>query len=181
MEFLIIYTKTIKLRSLRSKIGTVLQDTYLFFGTIMENIRYGRLDASDEDVKKVADIVGAHEFIEKIPEGYDTWVGEQGVRLSAGQRQLVSFARALLKDPPILVLDEATSNIDPYTELKIKQAQSILLSGRTSLVIAHRLSTIVNADKIIVLEGGRVVEEGTHKELVEKKGAYWQLYQSQPL
>ncbi|MCW4026774.1 MAG: ATP-binding cassette domain-containing protein, partial [Candidatus Bathyarchaeota archaeon] len=135
--------------------------------------------ASDEDAKKVADIVGAHEFIEKIPEGYGTWVGEQGVRLSAGQRQLVSFARALLKDPPILVLDEATSNIDPYTELKIKQAQSVLLSGRTSLVIAHRLSTVVNADKIIVLDKGRIVERGNHNDLVSKGGLYRRLYQMQ--
>jgi len=171
--------KNVKLRSLRSKIGTVLQETYLFFGTVMENIRYGRLDASDDDAKKVSEVVGAHEFIEKIPEGYDTWVGERGVRLSAGQRQLVSFARALLKGPPILVLDEATSNIDPYTELKIKQAQSILLRGRTSLVIAHRLSTVVNADKIIVLDDGRIVERGNHNDLIEKDGLYRRLYQMQ--
>jgi len=123
--------------------------------------------------------VGAHEFIERIPEGYDTWVGERGVRISAGQRQLVSFARALLKDPPILVLDEATSSIDPYTELKIKRAQSILLKGRTSLVIAHRLSTVVNADKIIVLDNGRIVERGNHNDLIEKGGLYRRLYQMQ--
>ena len=171
--------KDIKLASLRKKTGTVLQETYLFYGTIMENIRYGRLDATDMDVQKVSEIVGAHGFIERIPEGYDTWVGERGVRISAGQRQLVSFARALLKDPPILVLDEATSSIDPYTELKIKRAQSILLRGRTSLVIAHRLSTVVNADKIIVLDNGRIVERGNHNDLIEKGGLYRRLYQMQ--
>ena len=171
--------KNVRLESLRSNIGTVLQETYLFFGTIMENIRYGRLNATDGDVQKVAEVVGAHEFIEKIPGGYDTWVGERGVRLSVGQRQLVSFARALLKDPPILVLDEATSSIDPYTELKIKRAQSILMKGRTSLVIAHRLSTVVNADKIIVLDNGRIVERGSHNDLIRKGGLYRRLHQMQ--
>jgi len=171
--------KSIWLKSLRNQIGTVLQETYLFYGTIGENIRYGKLEATDKEVRKAADTVGAHEFIEKTPEGYDTWVGEQGVKLSAGQRQLISFARAMLKNPPVLVLDEATSSIDPYTELKIKEAQSVLLSGRAALVIAHRLSTVVNADKIIVLDKGRIVEEGNHKYLVRKCSLYRRLYQMQ--
>jgi len=171
--------KSIGLKSLRNQIGTVLQETYLFYGTIGENIRYGKLEATDKEVRKAADTVGAHEFIEKTPEGYDTWVGEQGVKLSAGQRQLISFARAMLKNPPVLVLDEATSSIDPYTELKIKEAQSVLLSGRAALVIAHRLSTVVNADKIIVLDKGRIVEEGNHKYLVRKCSLYRRLYQMQ--
>ena len=171
--------KSIGLKSLRNQIGTVLQETYLFYGTIGENIRYGKLEATDKEVRKAAETVGAHEFIEKTPEGYDTWVGEQGVKLSAGQRQLISFARAMLKNPPVLVLDEATSSIDPYTELKIKEAQSVLLSGRAALVIAHRLSTVVNADKIIVLDKGRIVEEGNHKYLVRKCRLYRRLYQMQ--
>lgn len=172
-------TKSIELKSLRNHIGTVLQDTYLFYGTIGENIRYGKLEASDDEVRKAAKTVGAHEFIEKTLQGYETWVGEQGVKLSAGQRQLISFARALLKDPPVLVLDEATSSIDPYTELRIKEAQSVLLKGRAALVIAHRLSTVVNADKIIVLDHGRIVEEGDHESLIKKCGLYRRLYQMQ--
>jgi len=168
--------KKIKLETLRKQIGTVLQETYLFHGTIMENIRYGRLDATENEIREVSNIVGAHEFIEKIPEDYKTGVGERGVKLSAGQRQLISFSRALLKNPPILILDEATSSIDPYTELKIKKAQSILLKDRTSLVIAHRLSTVVNANKIIVLNNGRIVEYGDHNELIKKDGLYRRLY-----
>lgn len=168
--------KQIKLETLRTQIGTVLQETYLFNGTIMENIRYGRLDATEDEIREVSDIVGAHEFIGKIPEDYKTWVGERGVKLSVGQRQLISFTRALLKNPPILILDEATSSIDPYTELKIKKAQSILLKDRTSLVIAHRLSTVVNANKIIVLNNGRIVECGDHNELIKKDGLYRHLY-----
>lgn len=171
--------KSIGLKSLRNQIGTVLQETYLFYGTIGQNIRYGKLEATDKEVRKAAETVGAHEFIEKTPEGYDTWVGEQGVKLSAGQRQLISFARAMLKNPPVLVLDEATSSIDPYTELKIKEAQSVLLSGRAALVIAHRLSTVVNADKIIVLDNGRIVEEGNHRYLIRKCSLYRRLYQMQ--
>jgi ABC-type multidrug transport system fused ATPase/permease subunit len=171
--------KDIKLKSLRSHIGIVQQESTLFSGNIMENIRYGKLDASEEEIKKAAQLVGAHEFIEKLPDEYKTWVGEQGIKLSAGQRQLISFARALVNNPPILLLDEATSNIDPYTEFKIKEAQSILLKNRASLVIAHRLSTVVNADKIIVLDKGKIVEEGSHGELVKKKGLYQHLYQMQ--
>lgn len=171
--------RDVRLESLRSHIGIVLQEMYLFSGTIMENIRYGRLDATDEQVMDATRAVGAHDFIEKMPAGYGSWVGERGVRISAGQRQLVSFARALLKDPAILVLDEATSRIDPYTDLKIKVAQSVLLRGRASLVIAHRLSTVVNADKIIVLADGRIVGEGDHRNLLEKSALYRRLYEMQ--
>jgi ATP-binding cassette subfamily B protein len=159
--------------------GVVLQEPFLFSGTIMENIRYGKLDATDEEVKNVAKTVGAHDFIISLPQGYETDVGERGSRLSVGQRQLVSFARALLRDPPILILDEATSSIDPYTELKIKRGLSILLKNRTTLAIAHRLSTVRNADNIIVVNEGRIVEEGNHKELMKKKGIYYRLYQKQ--
>jgi ABC-type multidrug transport system fused ATPase/permease subunit len=148
----------VTLNSLHKQMGVVLQEPFLFSGTIVENIKYGKLDASDDEVQQVAKIVGIHEFISNLPQGYKTEVGERGVRLSVGQRQLVSFARALLGDPPILILDEATSSIDPYTELKIKKALAVLLKNRTSLVIAHRLSTVRNADNIIVINEGRIVE-----------------------
>jgi len=167
------------LNSLHKQMGVVLQEPFLFSGTIMENIKYGKLDASDDKVKQVAKIVGIHEFISSLPQGYETDVGERGVRLSVGQRQLVSFARALLRDPPILILDEATSSIDPYTELKIKKALAVLLKNRTSLVIAHRLSTVRNADNIVVINEGRIIEEGNHAELMKKKGMYYRLYEKQ--
>jgi ABC-type multidrug transport system fused ATPase/permease subunit len=157
----------------------VLQEPFLFSGTIMENIKYGKLDASDDEVKQVAKIVGIHEFISSLPRGYETDVGERGMKLSVGQRQLVSFARALLSDPPILILDEATSSVDPYTELKIKKALAVLLKNRTSLVIAHRLSTVRNADNIVVINEGRIVEEGNHRELMKRKGMYYRLYKKQ--
>ena len=169
----------ITLNSLHKQMGVVLQEPFLFSGTIMENIKYGKLDASDDRVKRVAKIVGIHEFISSLPQGYDTDVGERGVRLSVGQRQLVSFARALLRDPPILILDEATSSVDPYTELKIKKALAFLLKNRTSLVIAHRLSTVRNADNIVVIDEGRTIEEGNHAELMKKKGMYYRLYEKQ--
>jgi len=169
----------ITLNSLHKQMGVVLQEPFLFSGTIMENIKYGKLDASDDKVKQVAKIVGIHEFISSLPQGYETDVGERGVRLSVGQRQLVSFARALLRDPPILILDEATSSIDPYTELKIKKALAVLLKNRTSLVIAHRLSTVRNADNIVVINEGRIIEEGNHAELMKKKGMYYRLYEKQ--
>jgi ATP-binding cassette subfamily B multidrug efflux pump len=169
----------ITLNSLHKQMGVVLQEPFLFSGTIMENIKYGKLDASDDRVRQVAKIVGIHEFISSLPQGYETDVGERGARLSVGQRQLVSFARALLRDPPILILDEATSSVDPYTELKIKKALAFLLKNRTSLVIAHRLSTVRNADDIVVINEGRIIEEGNHAELMKKKGMYYRLYEKQ--
>ena len=171
--------RKVTLNSLHKQMGVVLQEPFLFSGTIMENIKYGKLDATDGEVEQVAKIVGIHKFISSLPQGYETDVGERGSRLSVGQRQLVSFARALLSDPPILILDEATSSVDPYTELKIKKALTVLLKNRTSLVIAHRLSTVRNADSIIVINEGKIVEEGNHTELMKKKGMYHRLYKKQ--
>jgi ATP-binding cassette subfamily B multidrug efflux pump len=162
--------------SLRSQMGIVLQDPFLFAGTVADNIRFGRLEASDQEIQAAAEAVGAHSFIINMRLGYDTPVEEGGVALSVGQRQLVSFARALLSDPRILILDEATSSVDTQTERIIQQALTKLLKGRTSFVIAHRLSTIVNADRIVVIHEGRVIEQGTHNELLQKRGAYYQLY-----
>jgi len=165
--------------SLRSQLGIVLQDTYLFSGTIMDNIRYGRLEARDEEVMAAAQAVGAHAFITAFPEGYQTEVGEDGVNLSAGQRQMVSFARALLADPRILMMDEATSSVDTTTENQIQRAVDRLLRDRTSIVIAHRLNTVVGADKIVVLDHGQIVEQGSHEELLARHGRYYQLYAMQ--
>lgn len=171
--------RRVKQKSLRSQMGIVLQDSFLFTGTIMENIRYGKLDATDEEVINAAKIVGAHEFISKLPEGYDTKIGERGAGLSVGQKQLVSFARALLRNPAILILDEATSSIDPYTDLLIRRAMKKLFKDRTSIVIAHRLSTVREADRIFVIDNGEIIEEGSHKELMKKGGLYKHLYEMQ--
>jgi ATP-binding cassette subfamily B protein/subfamily B ATP-binding cassette protein MsbA len=162
--------------SLRRQMGVVVQETHLFSGTVMDNIRYGRLDAPDEDVIEAAKAVGADAFISKLEHGYYTEVREGGALLSAGQKQLIAFARALLADPRILILDEATSNIDTQTERVIQEALRRLLKGRTSFVIAHRLSTIINADLIVVMDHGMVVEQGTHAELLAKGGLYRDLY-----
>mgnify|MGYP005851602555 CR=1 FL=1 len=171
--------RDVTIESLRRNLGIVLQDTVIFSGTIRENIRYGRLDATDEEVEEAAKIVGAHEFIMRQPEGYETQVRERGSRLSVGQRQLIAFARALLANPRILILDEATSSVDAYTELQIQRALEKLLKGRTSIVIAHRLSTIRNADRIYVIDHGVVKEVGTHEELIAKGGMYKSLYEKQ--
>ncbi len=162
--------------SLRSQMGIVLQDPFLFSGSVTDNIRFGRLDASDEEVVAAARAVGAHEFISKLPQGYNSPVEEGGIVLSVGQRQLISFARALLADPRILILDEATSSVDTQTERVIQQALTHLLHGRTAFVIAHRLSTVVNADRIVVIQDGRIVEEGSHEELLASRGIYYTLY-----
>lgn len=171
--------RDVSLASLREHISVVLQDTFIFSGTIMDNIRFGRPGASDEEVIEAAKVVGAHDFIVRLANGYDTEVEERGSILSAGERQLLSFARALLADPKILILDEATASIDTETEMKIQAALRELLKGRTSIMIAHRLSTIREADNIIVLENGRILEQGNHEQLVEKQGEYYKLVKSQ--
>lgn len=171
--------KNLSLNSLRSQISIVLQDTFIFSGNIMENIRFGRPDATDEEVIEAAKAIGAHSFIEKLPKQYNTEVEERGNILSVGQRQLLSFARALLANPRILILDEATASIDTETEVRIQEALKTLLNGRTAIMIAHRLSTIREADKIIVLDHGNIMEEGSHSELIEKQGIYYHLVETQ--
>ncbi len=171
--------RDVTLQSLRSQIGVVLQDTFIFAGTIIDNIRFGRLDASDAEVIAVTRALGAHDFIEQLPDGYLTEVQERGNALSMGQRQLLSFARALLANPRILILDEATASIDTETEVKIQEALKLLLKGRTSFIVAHRLSTIRNADRIAVLENGNLIEIGNHEQLMRLQGEYYELIQAQ--
>ncbi len=170
--------RSVRQQSLRRQMGIVLQDPFLFAGSVHENIRFGRLEADQAAVEAAARAVGAHEFITRLRAGYDSPVEEGGVILSVGQRQLISFARALLADPRILILDEATSSVDTQTERVIQRALARLLRGRTAFVIAHRLSTVVNADRIVVLEGGRIVEQGTHADLLARRGLYHRLYTS---
>lgn len=169
----------VTIKSLRKQMGIMLQDSFIFSGTIMDNIRYGNMEATDEQVIEAAKTVRAHDFIMELENGYDTEVNERGTRLSVGQRQLISFARALLADPKILILDEATSSIDTETEILLQEGLSKLLANRTSFIIAHRLSTIKNSTCIMYVDGGKIQELGTHDELIEKKGKYYELYMSQ--
>lgn len=164
---------------LHEKLGYVLQTPHLFTGTIKDNIRYSKLDATDEEIIQAAKAVSAHEFISKLDKGYDTEVGDGGSKLSLGQRQLISFARAVLIDPKILVLDEATSSIDTQTEVMIQEAMDKMMEGRTTFIVAHRLSTIINSDLILVIEDGKIKEQGNHKELLKLKGDYYNLYKNQ--
>ena len=166
----------IRKSDLRRSLGIVLQDTNLFTGTVMENIRYGRLDASDEDCREAARLAGADDFISRLPEGYNTMLTNNGANLSQGQRQLIAIARAAVADPPVMILDEATSSIDTRTEAIVQQGMDKLMEGRTVFVIAHRLSTVMNSDVIMVLDHGRIIERGSHEKLIAEKGTYYQLY-----
>ncbi len=168
--------KSVTVRSLRENIGTVAQDVYLFSGTIKENIAYGKVGATDEEIIEAAKLAGAHEFICELPDGYDAYVGERGIKLSGGQKQRISIARVFLKNPPILILDEATSSLDNESELLVQKSLEKLSKGRTTLTIAHRLTTIKNADRIIVLTENGIEEMGNHKELIKKNGLYSELY-----
>ena len=169
----------IKKTDLRRSLGIVLQETNLFTGSVMENIRYGRLDATDAECVAAAKLAGADDFITRLPDGYDTLLSGNGANLSQGQRQLIAIARAAVADPPVMILDEATSSVDTRTELSIQNAMNELMKDRTSLIIAHRLSTIQDADQIIVMDQGRIAEIGTHQELLQQCGKYYDLYMTQ--
>ena len=166
----------IRKADLRRSLGIVLQDTHLFTGTVKDNIRFGKLDATDEEIFAAAELANADGFIRRLPEGYDTVITGDGANLSQGQRQLLAIARAAVADPPVLILDEATSSIDTRTERIIQESMDRLMHGRTTFVIAHRLSTVRNSDCIMVLEQGRIIERGTHDQLISEKGKYYQLY-----
>ena len=171
--------KKVKIDSLRKQMGVMTQDNFIFHGTVRDNIAYGKLDATDEEIIAAAKAVNAHDFIMKMEKGYDTELKEQGAGLSIGQRQLIAFARTMVSQPRVLILDEATSSIDTHTEIMVQKGIEALLSNRTSFVIAHRLSTIQNASRIFVISDGGIKEAGTPKELMEKKGAYYNLYMAQ--
>jgi ATP-binding cassette subfamily B protein len=171
--------RNIKVDSLRSHIGMVMQDTYLFNASIRENLLYAKGDASDEELTAACKAANIHDFIVSLPEGYETIVGNRGIKLSGGEKQRISIARVILKDPGVIILDEATSSLDSVSESLIKSAMEPLLKGRTSFVIAHRLSTVTAADKILVLEHGRIVEAGNHRALLEKGGLYKTLFDKQ--
>ena len=166
----------IKKADLRHSLGIVLQDVNLFTGTVMDNIRYGKLDATDEECIAAAKLANAHDFITRLPDGYNTMLTANGANLSQGQRQLLSIARAAVADPPVMILDEATSSIDTRTELLVQRGMDALMKGHTVFVIAHRLSTVQNSDAIMVLDHGRIIERGTHDDLIAQKGTYYQLY-----
>ena len=174
-----INTKDISLYDLRRNIGIVAQDVFIFGGTVKENIAYGDFSATDEQIEEAAKLANIHEFITTLEKGYDTYVGERGVKLSGGQKQRIAIARAFLKNPPILILDEATSALDNVTEMQIQEALERLSVGRTTMIVAHRLSTVKNADEIIVISKDGVVERGTHESLMEKNGVYAELYNYQ--
>ena len=166
----------IRLESLRRSMSIVLQETHLFTASVLDNIRYGRLDATDEECREAARLVGADDFILRLAKGYETMLSGDGGNLSAGERQLLAIARAAVANPRVLILDEATSNIDTHTEQLVQRGMDSIMKGRTTFVIAHRLSTVRNADLIVVLDHGRIIEQGSHDELIDKKGKYYQLY-----
>jgi ATP-binding cassette subfamily B protein len=169
--------RDVRLASLRSSIGAITQDPFLFSTSVRENIAFGRLDLSDEEVERVARLAQAHEFVERLPQGYETVIGERGITLSGGQRQRIAIARALAVDPRILILDDATASVDATTEARIRAGLREVMKGRTTLIIAHRLSTIALADEIVVLDSGRIAARGTHAELFETSAVYREIYE----